>query len=230
MNNYLNSQTHRFGCIFLICCCLIILLSSPQISWVYLLPFSYVIGCVFSIMATYIINFFRHFRKQKKVRVLPEKQLQLFDNDQSASHQLLNEMLNHLGNLEEKAKPHLRPSTRKLISEIDSIMKIMTRKLDESNADELSLEISDIQRTLSVYLTPALEYYCGLPKFLHHRQIPNSSYTPHELIELQLKTIQEEMLKISETIYENDLHQLIDHSQFLKLKLSNSEFFHIHSN
>jgi hypothetical protein len=226
MNNYLNSQTHRYGIFFTIfICSLTILLGLNKISWMYLLPSSYAFGCLIGYLkSTY------HFVLDNESSSTETKYLNIentktsLDKDESTSL-ILKQLLLNLSHLEQRVKPFLKPSTQNLITEIDKIMQLMSNKLDQSDTSQFKFEISDIQRTLSNYLTPALEYYCELPKFLHHRKITNSRYTPHELIELQLQIILKEMTNIAESIYQNDLNQLEDHGQFLKQKLQHSEFF-----
>lgn len=231
MNTYLNSQIHRYGCIAAILCCLMILFGLSKILWYFLLPAGYLLGCLTGYLKSTLHLFANPESSAAQLeqpiveqRSTPTDASVHNPSEPSPIHQ---QLLQDLYLLEQKARPYLNKNARHLMIEIDDIMQLMSAKIEQSDINQLKFEISDIQRTLTHYLAPALEYYCSLPPFLHHRKIADSRYTPHELVELQLQIILEAMANIAESIYQNDLNQLVDHGQFLKQKLQYSQFFKI---
>ncbi len=208
-----------------------ILFGLSKILWYFLLPAGYLLGCLTGYLKSTLHLLANPESSAAQLeQPIAEQRSRPADasvhnpSEPSPIHQ---QLLQNLYLLEHKARPFLNKNARHLMIEIDDIMQLMSAKIEQSDINQLKFEISDIQRTLTHYLAPALEYYCSLPPFLHHRKIADSGYTPHELIELQLQIILEAMANIAESIYQNDLNQLVDHGQFLKQKLQYSQFFKI---
>ena len=129
--------------------------------------------------------------------------------------------------LEHDIKPILNETAWQFILEIDEILNYMREKISQSEDDVFKFELYDLKRTLTAYLYPALEAFQKLPSFLRHHQIPNIEQTPDQILEQELALISEEMKKIAESIFQNDLNRLIDHGQYLKQKLQSSASFKI---
>ena len=64
-----------------------------------------------------------------------------------------------------------------------------------------------------------------IPEFLRNRKVLDQQQTPNQIIEQQLQMIVNEFENIAESIYLNDLNQLVDHGQFLKYKLQQPDLF-----
>ena len=105
------------------------------------------------------------------------------------------------------------------MQEIYSIMSFMHNKIQQSQDQRFQFEISDIQRTMTAYLIPAVENYVQLPDFLREKVVNQLQLTPSQLLEQQLELIINELKNIAESIYLNDLNKLIDQGVFLKQKL-----------
>ena len=239
MKEYFKSPTHRYGCIATIIGCLGIILGMIDLPVFVVVAVSYCLGiAIYKLKSTKtnsthdISNYSEALPDQTTKPIPPPTTRTANTTSTITSNQQLpihEKLLQDLHALEHKAKPFLNTKSRSLMIEIDEIMQFMNQKIQQSNNNIFKFEISDIQRTMSAYLSPALEYFCGLPSFLRDRKMTDSQQTPHQLIEQQLAMILEEMKKIAESIYQNDLNQLIDHGQYLKQKLQHSPFFNTHT-
>ncbi|WP_162626534.1 hypothetical protein [Acinetobacter sp. CFCC 10889] len=132
--------------------------------------------------------------------------------------------------LQNTSLQHLSKNAQNKLKNIEEIMQLMNEKLQHSQDQSFQHEIMDIQRTLNAYLSPALQHFIDIPKFLRDRQVLDQQQTPNQIIEQQLQMIVDEFQSIAESIYLNDLNQLIDHGQFLKYKLQQPELFKIKQN
>lgn len=132
--------------------------------------------------------------------------------------------------LQNTSLQHLSKNAQNKLKNIEEIMQLMNEKLQHSQDQSFQHEIMDIQRTLNAYLSPALQHFIDIPKFLRDRQVLDQQQTPNQIIEQQLQMIVDEFQNIAESIYLNDLNQLIDHGQFLKYKLQQPELFKIQQN
>lgn len=235
MANYFSSRFHAFGCIGAIIGCILIMIGLP-LHWLPTLIMSYVLGLALSLSLN--LNTSSH-HTVPEISVVDDTSQQVPPalqttpsinskiiypaNDTPVHVQLLNDFYA----LEQQSKSVLNARCRSLMIEISDIMQFMTQKIESSNSNEFKFEISDIQRTLSAYLNPTLINFRNLPSFLRNRKMDAIQKTPHELIEQQLQLILEEMKKIAESIYINNLNQIIDHSQFLKQKLQQETMFKV---
>ena len=140
------------------------------------------------------------------------------------------QLFSNYQDLQNTSLQHLSKSAQNKLKNIEEIMHLMNDKLQNSQNQSFQHEIMDIQKTLNAYLSPALQHFIDLPQFLRDRQVLDHQQTPNQIIEQQLQMIVDEFQNIAESIYTNDLNQLIDHGQFLKYKLKQPELFKIQQN
>lgn len=244
MANYFSSKPHTFGCIGAIIGCVLIIIGLP-LHWLPTLIIGYFLGVTLSVGLN---KSFNEVLDTSSDHTIPE--VPLTDNTKSQISPALQtvrsisskmiypandtpvhvQLLNDFYALEQQSKSVLNARCRSLMIEISDIMQFMTQKIESSNSNEFKFEISDIQRTLGTYLNPTLINFRNLPSFLRNRKIEAIQKTPHELIEQQLQLILEEMKEIAESIYINNLNQIIDHGQYLKQKLQQESFFQVQIN
>lgn len=234
MNHYLNSNFHRYGCIAAIIGCVFVLLGW-SIHWLPMLILMYIFGGVGSLILFTLFQVGQDSNQEKTIQedtdaMLPPelpKPIQPTETKKQYDAPIHEKILLDLKQIEQKAKPLLNAKSRNLMIDIDDIMQFMSQKIKASDDHMFKFEISDIQRTLNSYLTPALAHFSSLPSFLRDRTIEHLDKTPHQLIEQQLELILEELKKIAESIYMNDLNRLVDHGQFLKQKLQQETMFKV---
>ncbi|MFC2996636.1 hypothetical protein ACFODO_15475 [Acinetobacter sichuanensis] len=135
------------------------------------------------------------------------------------------QLISNYQHLQSKSLRHLSQNAQNKLTKIEEIMQFMNEKLQQSQDESFQNEIMDIQRTLNAYLSPALQHFIDIPEFLRNRKVLDQQQTPNQIIEQQLQMIVNEFENIAESIYLNDLNQLVDHGQFLKYKLQQPDLF-----
>lgn len=237
LSHYLQSQYHRAGCIGAIIACVLVLMDLLNSYWLLDVFGFYSLGAVLVFAKELIFD--RRFdleQEEEQIQTLqqhPQQQPPLKTNSHNTTPTVQfdapihDQLLDNFRSLEQHTRPHLNHKSKQLMNEIDEIMLFMREKMQQSDNNQFKFEISDIQRTMTAYLSPALQHFCNLPTFLRDRSIQGLDKTPHQLLEQQLAMILEALKQIAESIYINDLNQVIDHGQFLKHKLQQQESFKI---
>ena len=130
--------------------------------------------------------------------------------------------------LKHQIQPLLTSEANEKIQEIHSLLTLLNHKLKSSKSVETQRAIENIQRIINNYLTPTLTHYQELPIIFHNRPLDDSN-TPDQLIMQQMNLVQDELLKMTEDIFLDDLNALLAHGLFLEQKLKPTQFFKVGS-
>ena len=128
--------------------------------------------------------------------------------------------------LYERAKPKLPIAAQDKFQDIHDLLNLMVHKFDRSNHLGSQLDMLNIQRVINHYVIPLIENYEDLPTFLLDRKKDNAP-SPNEMLITQLNLIHDEVLKITEHVFQNNVSALSIHGDFLKQKLTPHEFFKV---
>ena len=113
-----------------------------------------------------------------------------------------------------------------LFQDIHSLIIIITQKLKRSKDLNTQNELLKIQKIINDYLEPTINSYKGLPVIFLDRKIENH-LSPNELIHQQLQLIHDELLEITQYVFQDDLNNLVQHGEFLQQKLKPPQFFKV---
>jgi hypothetical protein len=112
------------------------------------------------------------------------------------------------------------------LQDIQDLLGLMTQKINRSENLNSQIEMLKIQRIVNHYITPLLEHYTDLPVFLQER-IQDDGISPNAMIVQQLTLIHDEVLKMTEHVYQDNVEALRNHGEFLKQKLLPHHFFNL---
>lgn len=181
------------------------------------------LGIVFGVYWLYKISDLE-FKKMLKNQE-DENKIDVIHQQPTAYFLQYQQLISNYQHLQSQSLRHLGQNAQNKLTKIEEIMQFMNEKLQQSQDESFQNEIMDIQRTLNAYLSPALQHFIDIPEFLRNRKVLDQQQTPNQIIEQQLQMIVNEFENIAESIYLNDLNQLVDHGQFLKYKLQQPDLF-----
>lgn len=125
-----------------------------------------------------------------------------------------------------RAKPKLPLVAQEKFQDIHDLLNLMVHKINRTQHVGSQLDMLNIQRVINHYIIPLIENYEDLPSFLLDRKKDNA-LSPNEMLVGQLNLIHDEVLKITEHVFQNNLEALSVHGDFLKHKLTPQEFFKV---
>lgn len=125
-----------------------------------------------------------------------------------------------------RAKPKLPLLAQEKFQDIHDLLALMVHKIQRTQHVSSQLDMLNIQRVINHYIIPLIENYEDLPSFLLDRKKDNA-LSPNEMLMNQLNLIHDEVLKITEHVFHNNLEALSIHGDFLKQKLTPHEFFKV---
>ena len=122
---------------------------------------------------------------------------------------------------------HLLPQEAKdKFQDIHGLLVVLTQKFRRSGSVDTQAEILKIQRVINNYIAPLIQHYQELPVIFHTRKHGDEA-SPNDMLIAQLDLIHQEMLKITEHVFFDDLEALAQHGEFLQQKLNPPQFFKV---
>ncbi len=230
---YWNSTQHLYGCYGAIIVCILALLNISTHGWFKASVYGYFFG-----LAVY---WSLHVIQQLSARPQPQpiivKDIEPLDqtNIDSASmpsptaqmkRTSEQQLLQHFSLLHQQVINLIPTEANHKFQNIHALLVIITQKIRRSNNQNTQTEILNIQRIINNYISPLIEHYQELPVIFHDRKMADE-LSPNELLLKQLNLIHDEVLKITEHVFHDDVEALIQHGEFLQQKLNPPHFFQI---
>lgn len=121
----------------------------------------------------------------------------------------------------------LLPSeSQKKLQDIQALLNILNKKTKSTHNKDTLKEIAKIQRIIHQYLIPSMTYYHSLPAIFHNRPSKDEK-TPNDLILEQFSLVYDELIMLTEYLFQDNLEALIQHGEFLEQKFQPPEFFKV---
>jgi hypothetical protein len=232
----IKKQRHLYGCYGAITLCIMALLNISSHGWLK----ASVIGYLFGIFAYWIVSLIKQSPAIDQPRVNPirdvtEDQSQIpiaeptvkIDETQTLSPE--QHLLQNFARLHQSIAHILPVQANDKFLDIQGLLVVITQKFQRAQNPHTQTEILKIQRIINNYIAPLVSHYQELPIIFHDRKIADE-LSPNELLIQQLELIHEEMLKVTEHVFRDDLEALIQHGEFLQHKLNPPDFFKAQTN
>lgn len=232
-DQYWHSTKHLYGCYGAIILCILALLNISSFGWFK----ASVVGYFFGLLVYLIIRLARHVPAIdqpdpiliKDIAASKSNQTPIKPTDSRKNSPTLSpeqQLLTHFGHLHHQIQTLLTPEANHKFQEIQGLLVVLTQKFRRSQDHNTQNEILKIQRIINNYIAPMVQHYQELPVIFHNRKMADE-LTPNELMLKQLDLIHEEMLKVTEHVFKDDLDALILHGEFLQQKLNPPQFFKV---
>lgn len=224
------STPHLYGCYGGIFMSILVICNFSNLGWFTASFWGYILGRIFYwIQSHFVEETFVHkeSRSQKNEQQIPIQKTNRIPKTSSTTHtEEQTSVFSQFSILKHQVQSLLPKEAYEKIQEIHSLLTILNKKLDNSRDIETRRAIRTIQRIINNYLTPTLIHYQELPVIFHNRTIDQGN-TPNQLILQQLNLVHEELLKITEHVFSNDLNALLEHGLFLEKKLKPAQLFKV---
>ena len=231
-DSYWHSKKHLYGCYGAIILCIFALFDISSFGWFK----ASVVGYFFGLLVYFIIRLATHVpaidqpdRMIKDIEVTPAELAQTQQPTLNQTPIPLSpeqQLLTQFSHLHHQVHTLLSQDANGKFQDIHGLLVVMTQKFRRSQDLNTQNEILKIQRIINNYVTPMIQHYQELPIIFHDRKMADE-LSPNELMLNQLDLIHEEMLKITEHVFRDDLEALIQHGEFLQQKLNPPDFFKV---
>ena len=234
-DSYWHSKKHLYGCYGAITLCIFALLDISSFGWFKASVFGYFFG----LLVYFIIRLASHVPAidrpdpiiVKDIEASGAEPAQIQQPTLKQTHIPLSpeqQLLTQFSHLHHQVHNILSQDANSKFQDIHGLLVVITQKFRRSQDLNTQNEILKIQRIINNYVAPMIQHYQELPIIFHNRKMADE-LSPNELLLKQLDLIHEEMLKITEHVFRDDLEALIQHGEFLQQKLNPPDFFKLRS-
>lgn len=226
------STSHLYGCYGGILMCILVICSISNLGWFGASFWGYILGRIFYwIQSHFVEETFEKTHEQKPIQVAaPVITAPLIEKsevqEKEASINKDQQLLSHFLILKQQVEGLLPTEAKEKFQEIQALLVILSRKLQNTKDFETRCEIQKVQRLINNYLEPTLQHYQELPVLFHERKL-DQGQSPNEMMLQQFTLVHEELLQITEHVFQDDLNGLVQHGIFLEQKFRPPQFFKV---